>query len=115
MPIPNAPGPCWTLARERICWLGMASCRSTSQHRNWDPIIPSSGNCASAQEKDMRRTLSFTYYTGIIQPVFHNPMLVGSWDATGRYSARWSEKHMDTITGPDGCPSFHATQEFESD
>jgi 1,4-alpha-glucan branching enzyme len=63
----------------------------------------------------MPKSVAFTYHTGITRPIFNNPVLVGSWDAAGRYSGQWSEKGMQPITGPDGCPSFIATQEIESD
>jgi 1,4-alpha-glucan branching enzyme len=63
----------------------------------------------------MRRTVAFTYHTGIATPIFHNPVLVGSWDAAGHYSGQWPEKPMESVTGPDGCPSFIATEELESD
>src|ERR1700722_12176479 len=113
--IPNAPKPCWTQAHERICWPGTVSCLSISQCRNWAPIIPSLANCRRGRRIGMRKALVFAYLTGISRPMFSNPVLLGSWDAAGHYSGQWSEKRMDGISGPDGCPSFIATQEIESD
>ncbi len=63
----------------------------------------------------MRKTVQFTYYTGIAGSVFENPVLTGSWDAAGNFSEHWSEAKMQPIDGPDGCPAFTATADLESD
>jgi 1,4-alpha-glucan branching enzyme len=63
----------------------------------------------------MRKTVNFTYRTGIARKLFDNPVLAGSWDGAGRYSEQWSEVPMTPIEVPDGCPAFTATAEIESD
>src|ERR1035441_9154419 len=63
----------------------------------------------------MRKTVRFTYHTGIARDIFDNPVLSGAWDGAGRYSTQWSDHKMDKIVGPDGCPSFSTTAEIESD
>jgi len=63
----------------------------------------------------MRKTFRFTYYTGIAQKLFDNPVLSGSWSPDGRYSDEWSDVAMQEIDGPDGCPAFMTTARLESD
>ncbi len=62
----------------------------------------------------MLRTVKFTYHTGIAKHLFDNPVLAGSWDGTGHYCDTWSEVPMQKIKGPDGCPSFTATETLGS-
>jgi len=56
----------------------------------------------------------FVYMTGLKRPIFQNVQLVGSWDASGRYSGAWSSTPMTEITGEDGCPAFEATVQLDS-
>ena len=77
-----------------------------------EPGHPIVEDCASAwalQFAEMRKTVRFTYHTGIARQLFDNPVLVGSWDGSGRYSEQWSEVVMTKMEGPDGCPAFTAT------
>ncbi len=56
----------------------------------------------------------FVYMTGLKRSIFRNVRLVGSWDASGRYSGAWSSTPMTEITGEDGCPAFEATIQLDS-
>jgi 1,4-alpha-glucan branching enzyme len=57
--------------------------------------------------------IRFTYVTGIAAEIFTAARLKGSWDRAGRHSDDWSLTPMDKITGPDGCPAFSATIQFD--
>jgi 1,4-alpha-glucan branching enzyme len=67
----------------------------------------------------MRETVRFTYYTGIRGGnLFSNALLVGSWDAQGRYSDQWSERKMEPVAdpcSPDGCLAFATTVDIDAD
>src|SRR5436190_20218153 len=52
------------------------------------------------------KAVEFHFLTGLMQRVFRNPRLVGSWDTSGRYSDQWSEFPMQEVWGEDGCPMF---------
>src|SRR5687768_5575967 len=56
----------------------------------------------------------FTFITGLTGTPFANGRLKGSWDAAGRYSPQWTERAMDTISGPDGCVAFTQTIDFDA-
>ena len=59
--------------------------------------------------------MKFTYDTGIRRKLFNNVRLLGSWDAQGRFSERWSERPMTETTGPDGARVFEASVELDAD
>jgi 1,4-alpha-glucan branching enzyme len=56
----------------------------------------------------MVEAVRFVFFTGIIQPVFSNVRLSGSWNSEGLPSANWSSVTMQQVTGIDGCPAFEA-------
>jgi 1,4-alpha-glucan branching enzyme len=62
----------------------------------------------------MRKTIRFTYHTGIARDLFENAVLTASWDAQGGYSDQWSERPMKEIVGADGCPAFTADVDIEA-
>ncbi|HSU39518.1 MAG TPA: alpha-amylase family glycosyl hydrolase [Polyangiaceae bacterium] len=57
--------------------------------------------------------MKFTYDTGIRRKLFSNARLCGSWDASGRYSERWSERPMREVIAPDGAVVFEADVELQ--
>src|SRR5258708_6646148 len=59
-------------------------------------------------------TVRFSYFTGIAADLFANPRLKGNWDADGRHSSDWSTHTMQTIPGPDACPAFTTTIDFDA-
>jgi 1,4-alpha-glucan branching enzyme len=63
----------------------------------------------------MKKTIRFTYYTGVARTLFDHAILTGSWDRTGKFSDQWLKVHMEEISAPDGCPAYTATWEIESE
>lgn len=61
-----------------------------------------------------RHVVHFEYRTGLKREIFRNAVLHGSWDSTGRYSDTWTSEPMDRVLGPDGCPTFTASVEFDT-
>jgi 1,4-alpha-glucan branching enzyme len=56
-----------------------------------------------------RQSVEFQFITGLKRRMFRNVRLLGSWDANGRCSDRWTESPMAEVTGEDGCPVFSAS------
>jgi 1,4-alpha-glucan branching enzyme len=64
----------------------------------------------------MSLAVQFTYYTGLVDTNFRRAWLLGSWDASGRYSNLWSEQEMsDLERSPDGGQAFRATVHLDRD
>ncbi len=59
------------------------------------------------------KAVEFQFLTGLKRRIFRNPRLVGSWDASGRYSDQWSESPMHEVTGEDGCPMFQGSASLD--
>jgi 1,4-alpha-glucan branching enzyme len=58
--------------------------------------------------------IPFVYATGIKREIFRNLRLIGSWDASGRFSKQWSvAAPMDLTVLEDGCPGYTATVQFD--
>ena len=60
------------------------------------------------------KTVEFHFLTGLKRQIFRKPRLVGSWDASGRYSDHWSEIADAGGTGEDGCPMFRDRSRWTS-
>lgn len=59
------------------------------------------------------KSVEFWYVTGLLDPIFRHARLVGSWDASGRYSNQWTESAMEETTWHDGLQAFRATVELD--
>ena len=61
-------------------------------------------------------TVTFTYFTGLVNPAFaaQRAVLAGSWDAGGRHSHEWSRSQMERFVAKDGGIAFRATVELDS-
>lgn len=56
--------------------------------------------------------MKFVYDTGIRRNLFKNVRLVGSWDASGCFSDRWTEVPMRVVSAPDRAVVFEADVTF---
>lgn len=68
----------------------------------------------SAAKEDFMATVTFEFLTGLRTRLFDNVRLMGSWDASGRYSQSWSTTPMSEFTAEDGCPAWRATVAFDA-
>lgn len=59
----------------------------------------------------------FTYYTSVAGDVFpqETPLLVGSWDAAGKFTSNWTRCSMQRFLAEDGGTAFRATMNFDAD
>jgi 1,4-alpha-glucan branching enzyme len=50
--------------------------------------------------------VTFTFHSGVMRTLFQNVRLSGSWDATGKFSAQWTQTPMLPWNDGTGCGAF---------
>jgi 1,4-alpha-glucan branching enzyme len=53
--------------------------------------------------------VTFTFHSGVSRTLFQNVRLSGSWDATGKFSALWTQTPMLPSQDGTGCDAFNVT------
>ncbi len=58
-------------------------------------------------------SVQFTFHSGVRRSLFQNVRLSGSWDASGKYSASWTEAPMSVVQDGTGCDAFGTIVSFD--